>query len=179
MINNVFEVFIEDSLNYNIIDMEIAEGPTGSWSYPTWPSHLDHIIITNELFEDFEEDNSLVETLLIENNMQGGFNTYENYISDHRAVALKISANVIYLNIEKEVSVDFNIYPNPADNFISIVNTSVVPIEEVRIYNMNGQSVIHQVENYSTINISELKPGMYIVSVQTNIKNVRYKIIVQ
>ena len=40
----------------DFVDLEIAYGSSTNWSYPTWPSHLDHICITNELFQDFEED---------------------------------------------------------------------------------------------------------------------------
>ncbi|SVB40002.1 uncharacterized protein METZ01_LOCUS192856, partial [marine metagenome] len=44
--NNVFQMIINDSENYLFADMEIAEGSSADWSYPTWPSHLDHILIT-------------------------------------------------------------------------------------------------------------------------------------
>ena len=49
--DNVFITFIDSPEAYRFTDMEIAEGPEYNWSYPTWPSHLDHILITNELFD--------------------------------------------------------------------------------------------------------------------------------
>jgi endonuclease/exonuclease/phosphatase family metal-dependent hydrolase len=47
----IFSNFIKDSLHYAFTDMEIAGGDSKLWSYPGWPSHIDHILITDELFE--------------------------------------------------------------------------------------------------------------------------------
>jgi hypothetical protein len=30
--------------------MPIATGSSEYWSYPSWPSHIDHLLITNECF---------------------------------------------------------------------------------------------------------------------------------
>ena len=49
--NNVFQLILNDTENYLFADIEIANGNNSEWSYPTWPSHLDHILITNELFD--------------------------------------------------------------------------------------------------------------------------------
>ena len=51
--NNVFLDFINDSNSYYFADMLIANGPSADWSFPTWPSHLDHILISNEFFDEF------------------------------------------------------------------------------------------------------------------------------
>ena len=50
--NNVFNQFINDSLNYRFEDFDIATGPSYNWSFPNWPSHLDHILISNEIFDE-------------------------------------------------------------------------------------------------------------------------------
>ena len=86
--NNVFQMIINDSKNYLFSDMEIAESSSTDWSYPTWPSHLDHILITNELFDDL--DNSDIQTIKIDEYLDGGWSEYDQNISDHRPVALKL-----------------------------------------------------------------------------------------
>ena len=86
--NNVFQMIINDSENYLFSDMEIAEGSSADWSYPTWPSHLDHILITNELFDEL--DNSDIQTIKIDEYLDGGWSEYDQNISDHRPVALKL-----------------------------------------------------------------------------------------
>ena len=78
--NNVFWNFISNPNEYMFVDMDIAEGSPEYWSYPTWPSHIDHILITNELFDNVVSVNTvLYDTVLTE-----GWNEYEYYISDHR-----------------------------------------------------------------------------------------------
>ena len=86
--NNVFQMIINDSENYLFSDMEIAESSSADWSYPTWPSHLDHILITNELFDEL--DNSDIQTIKIDEYIDGGWNEYDQNISDHRPVAIKL-----------------------------------------------------------------------------------------
>ncbi|SVC64913.1 uncharacterized protein METZ01_LOCUS317767, partial [marine metagenome] len=54
--NNVFQMILDDPENYLFADMDIAQGSSSSWSYPTWPSHIDHILITNELFDELENN---------------------------------------------------------------------------------------------------------------------------
>ena len=88
--NNVFQMIIDDSENYLFTDMDIAYSNPTMWSYPSWPSHLDHILITNELFDN----NSYTDVIRIDNFMDGEFNEYDQYISDHRPVAIKLTSNV-------------------------------------------------------------------------------------
>jgi len=88
--NNVFWGFL-NSDNFLFADYDIADGPSSNWSYPTWPSHIDHIIITDELFSDFE--NSDVLTFKVDDYLSGGWNSYENYISDHRPVFMRMNFN--------------------------------------------------------------------------------------
>lgn len=70
--------------------MKIALGSINHWSYPSWPSHLDHIIISNELFNAFNHNASNVQTILIEELMGNNLNNYLNIISDHRPVSLTL-----------------------------------------------------------------------------------------
>ena len=89
--SNVFVDFLNKPDEYLFVDMPIAQGPTVYWSYPGWPSHLDHILITNELFEEFGNSNSSCETILIDEYLDNGWFEYDNYISDHRPVGIKLA----------------------------------------------------------------------------------------
>ena len=86
--NNVFQMILNDTENYLFVDLEIANGSSSDWSFPTWPSHLDHILITNELFDEL--DNSDIQTIKIDEYLDGGWSEYDQNISDHRPVALKL-----------------------------------------------------------------------------------------
>jgi len=90
---NVFQNFINDSTNYMFVDVDIAYGSSGNWSYPGWPSHLDHILITNELFDEFDNTGSIVQTIHIEDYFEGGWSDYKKYVSDHRPVVLSLNFN--------------------------------------------------------------------------------------
>ena len=102
--NNVFQSFIDDTVNYLFTDMLISQGNSADWSYPTWPSHLDHILISDELFSDFSKPNSIISCIRIDDYMSS-WNTYDNNISDHRPVGLKLEVDaVISATHELEIS---------------------------------------------------------------------------
>ena len=80
---NVFQVFIDDPLNYQFADMEIANGSETNWSYPGWPSHLDHILMTNELFTSWESSTTYL--------LDDCLSTYDAQVSDHRPVLARFN----------------------------------------------------------------------------------------
>jgi len=86
---NVFLNFLNDSVNYFFTDLYIAEGPSSNWSFPNWPSHLDHILVSNEVLDFNIETN----TLKLDDYMIGGWQKYDNYISDHRPVGISLLPN--------------------------------------------------------------------------------------
>jgi endonuclease/exonuclease/phosphatase family metal-dependent hydrolase len=88
---NVFQIFLDDPQHYEFADMSIALGNSSDWSYPTWPSHIDHILITDELFDEFENNGSEIKT--IKPDEYTGLSYYTGNISDHRPVALKLRLN--------------------------------------------------------------------------------------
>ena len=100
-INNVFLDFLNDYQNYFFSDMHIAEGPSTNWSFPNWPSHLDHILITNELFDNYHPNSSF--TFRIDDYLSG-WGEYDNYISDHRPVVINLN-----FPIEGDINDDGNV----------------------------------------------------------------------
>jgi endonuclease/exonuclease/phosphatase family metal-dependent hydrolase len=80
--NNVLKNFVDDDTNYEFADMTIAECNSAYWSYPSWPSQLDHLLITNELFDKVKDTR-----VLRLNECEG---QYYNTISDHRPVLLRL-----------------------------------------------------------------------------------------
>jgi endonuclease/exonuclease/phosphatase family metal-dependent hydrolase len=79
-INNVFYNFVSSTLDYLFTDMDIAKGSLLWWSYPTYPSHIDHILVTNELFSN-------VDTVMVIKT-EPCYPDYFDNISDHRPVEL-------------------------------------------------------------------------------------------
>ncbi len=82
--NNVFQNFIDDSRSYEFADMAISLGSSDNWSYPSWPSDMDHILVTNELFGQYEAEVIKVDDYI-------GWDNYEANLSDHRPVGIRIA----------------------------------------------------------------------------------------
>ena len=87
--NNIFSPFLSDMNNFYFTDFSIANSSNEFWSFPSWPSHLDHILITNELFNYIVD----TQTVLIDWSLIGGVSAYDTYVSDHRPVIVKILFN--------------------------------------------------------------------------------------
>jgi len=81
--HNVFQDFIDDS-DYYFADFDIASGDSNNWSFPGWPSHLDHILIANQ------SSIFTATTLRLDDYIIGGWGKYDNHISDHRPVGVSI-----------------------------------------------------------------------------------------
>lgn len=161
--NNVFKNIINDSTNFKFADMQIAQGASSNWSYPSWPSHLDHILITNELFDTFERDGSSIEVIKVDDYM-GSWNTYDYNISDHRPVGLKLYFNKI-VNGQDEImlTTTFTAYPNPTSTNINY--TFNRNCDQIAVYNAYGQLVkIIKVENNSNsaqLKVEDMPQGIY------------------
>jgi hypothetical protein len=81
-------------------------------------------------------------------------------------VFLKDAYDNIY-EINNENSMTFNVYPNPANDFINIeTNNNYDSNFKISIYNSLGIKVI-ETSNENTINIEDLPSGMYFINVMT------------
>lgn len=76
--------------NVLFLDFSIAEESSSyNWSYPSYPSHIDHILINSNLFD--QSINSEINTIRIDD--YTGYNYFQNNISDHRPVYWKTNIN--------------------------------------------------------------------------------------
>jgi endonuclease/exonuclease/phosphatase family metal-dependent hydrolase len=84
--NSEFSNFIADDSNYKFADMEIAIGDYEYWSYPNFDpngSHIDHILITDELFDEV----NFVSTMQLDECIS----SFDYYISDHRPILISLN----------------------------------------------------------------------------------------
>ncbi|KQC11650.1 MAG: hypothetical protein APR54_10685 [Candidatus Cloacimonas sp. SDB] len=90
--DNVFLEILEDNENFKFADFDVAVDSTANWSYPYWKyrGHIDHIIISNELFDEFEQEGSYYRTIVIDKYMEGGEDRRYQTVTDHRPVGLKL-----------------------------------------------------------------------------------------
>jgi len=168
-INNVYQMFIDDSTNYAFADMCIASGASSEWSFPSWPSHLDHILITNELFTEFSNPNSEIKTIKIDDFLAGGFAEYDLNISDHRPVGLKIQTIPTALSIEESSNPNIKIFPNPTNGYCSIDLGETYNTVTIIITDLNGKVIQSNTYNESQIlNLNLNEPaGVYLLMIES------------
>lgn len=127
--NNVFQDYLDDANQYKFVDMPIARGNSTTWSYPSWPSHLDHILINKPLFKALENSQSKVSCIAVDENVTGGWSSYDYLITDHRPVAMKLYYGPVKDTTTQggQTSVGFStkkmpvkIYPNPSKGRVTI-----------------------------------------------------------
>ena len=90
-LENVFANFLADTVHWRFADLPIAQGEGGLVSYPGWPSHIDHILITDELFAASEKAGALVEVVPLNTYLSGGMSAYYRDLSDHLPVLLRLT----------------------------------------------------------------------------------------
>ena len=171
--NNVFQMILDDQDNYLFADFEIANGNSSEWSFPTWPSHLDHILLTNELFFEFENTSSDIQTIKIDEYLPGGWSEYDENISDHRPVAIKllIDGNLDVTDFTKPNSFFLN-YPNPFSSETTFFFKSTADLNKIVIFNLNGQKIIslniHEGQSSIIFNAKDFPNGIYIAKLLSN-----------
>ena len=91
---NVFDVFLNKPQEYTFADYPMAQQDNewAYWSFPTWPSHIDHILISNELFDEYQNEESTCYTLLVDQNFSN-YASYDESVSDHRPVIISLKIN--------------------------------------------------------------------------------------
>ena len=87
---DVFAVFKNDPDEWLFVDMPIAEDPKALWSFPGWPSHLDHILIDADLFAAFTEAGQPARVVPLHEFIGGGWSSYDDAISDHLPVVINL-----------------------------------------------------------------------------------------
>ena len=141
--NNVFQMILDDTESYLFADLEIEQGGSSDWSYPTWPSHLDHILITNELFDVLDNDGSAVATLKVDEHFPGGWWDYDENVSDHRPVAMRLdfaTQSAVDMSIPERFSLTS--FPNPF-NPRTVINYELLDegFVNLSIFNSRGQVI--------------------------------------
>ena len=80
----------------------------------------------------------------------------------------KEDKNYVYSAIKETQIVDFMVYPNPTDNFLTIALDENKPAQ-LSLFNISGKQVVSQVIiKRATVDISHLAAGMYFVKVKTD-----------
>jgi len=72
---------------------------------------------------------------------------------------------------------EFSMFPVPVESTLTISSKNNLRIDEIVIYNQIGQNVLHHKPVTQTIDVSTLRPGMYVIEVEAGNRKLRGKFI--
>lgn len=81
------------------------------------------------------------------------------------------------LNVEDNLLSNISLLPNPFENKLSLKLPSNIQIIKTEIYNTLGQTVYFSLENKSSLDLTNLESGLYILSLKTNQGSASFKIV--
>jgi len=71
------------------------------------------------------------------------------------------------------------VYPNPVNDILQLSIMDELPIEEVIIYNTSGREMLREVPSSSTLNVSKLPRGTYILGITIQGDTIHKRILIQ
>ncbi len=77
------------------------------------------------------------------------------------------------------INEDITIFPNPAKSYISINNSSDISVNRIKIYNILGELLLVENQNFHQLNIEKLPAGMLLIEIHINKGIVVQKLIKQ
>ncbi|TXK71202.1 endonuclease/exonuclease/phosphatase family protein [Mesonia sp. HuA40] len=162
--NNVFAPFLNNANLYLFNDLAIANGSSSQWSYPNWPSHLDHIAITQPLFASFQNPQANCSTLLLENYLSNGWQEYDQNLSDHRPVALSLPNSSLDIK-EPKIESKIIVSPNPTQDSTKIEWSSNLLLKKIDLLDINGNLLKSYIPKHKTntlqVNFRSFATGLY------------------
>ena len=151
--NNIFQNELTNSRQYRFVDLAIEESNNANWSYPSWPSHLDHILINGPLLKQYNKPTTEVRCIKVEGELSGGWSEYDRNISDHRPVAYKFDFNptiepndtletqVAALKLDK---LKIKIYPNPTSGRVFYDLSAKLKVTHILVKDILGAVIISE-----------------------------------
>jgi endonuclease/exonuclease/phosphatase family metal-dependent hydrolase len=91
--HNVFQPWLAQPEAYRFTDLAVAAGPADGWSWGPGRGHLDHILVTDELFAAAEAPGADCRTLRLDRALDGG--TFTGDLSDHAPVVLVLPESAL------------------------------------------------------------------------------------
>lgn len=91
----------------------------------------------------------------------------------------KVNPTAETLSLNKDIVSKFKIYPNPAQNKLTIESNSVT-ITSIQIHDLLGKKVLEQKMSSSpNINVSDLSNGIYLLTIKADNKSVTKKLVIE
>ncbi|MEP6929787.1 MAG: T9SS type A sorting domain-containing protein [Flavobacterium sp.] len=168
-----YQKIVEDTDRYNALTLGISQA--GAYSFLSSGGFLDHIVISNELTDQYIPNSIAVY------DPRTDIAGYTTTTSDHGPVIARFELkadNLSTTDFETKNGYFIQTYPNPASDIVNVmVKTNDDKNLKLKVYDMSGRLVLNPIEikgtqekNNSVIQISNLKTGVYIYTLTENNK---------
>lgn len=168
-----------ETVNFNGRTYDFARLSGTSMSAPVVAGVVALILDANPALTTAQVKDVIIQTAREDNHtgvLPASGDTYWGHgkINAYQAVQMALG---IVGTAELNQDLDWEIYPNPANETITLNGLAYEPINSIKILDMNG-AVVLEAESIQIIPISELKAGMYFVRIIRNGKIEQQKFVV-
>lgn len=168
-----YQSFVEDTTNYNALTLGISQA--GAFSFLSSGGFLDHILISNELTDQYIPNSIAVY------DPRNDIPSYTSTTSDHGPVIARFELKQDVLSTpEFGTKNGFYVkaYPNPASDVLNFaVKTNQSKNLKLRLYDVNGQALGNPIDvqsnedvNTTVMSLRNLNAGLYIYTLSENNK---------
>jgi hypothetical protein len=168
-----YEPIVTDVANYNTLTLGISQA--GAYSFLSSGGFLDHIVISNELTDQYIQNSIAVY------DPRTDIANYTNTTSDHGPVIARFELkadNLATIDFGNKNKYGVRTYPNPVTDQLNIVvKTEENKNLKLKLYDLQGHLILNSVEinggsekNETIIPIHNLQSGIYIYTLTENNK---------
>ncbi|KQO33011.1 endonuclease [Flavobacterium sp. Leaf82] len=168
-----YKMFVDDTVNYNALTLGISQG--GAYSYLSSSGFLDHIMISNELNDQYIPNSIAVY------DPRNDIANYTNTTSDHGPVIARFelkSSNLSTIDYETKNGYFVQAFPNPSTDVLNIiVKTNNDKKLKLNLYDISGHLVANPIQINATQDVSTtaipvnyLASGIYVYTLTENNK---------
>jgi hypothetical protein len=169
---STYKMFVDDKTNYTPLTLEISKA--GAFSYLSSNGFLDHIMISNELNDQYIENSIAVY------DPRNDIANYTNTTSDHGPVIARfeLKPTLSVIDFETKNGYFVQAYPNPTTDVVNvIVKTATDKKLKLKFYDVSGHLIGNPVEinatqdlNTTAVPVSYLQSGIYFYTLTENNK---------
>lgn len=168
-----YEAFVNDTNNYDALTLGISQA--GAYSFLSSGGFLDHIVISNELTDEYIQNSIAVY------DPRTDIANYTTTTSDHGPVIARFELkedNLSTIDFEANKGFAVKAFPNPATDVVNVlVKSNTEKNLKLRLYDVNGRLIGNPVEvktnqdiTTTAVPISYLQRGFYIYTLTENNK---------
>jgi len=110
---------------------------------------------------------AVTQTIKVDTYLQGGFNEYDQNVSDHRPVGISLPLGQD-LGIASALKPSVTSYPNPVDDVLFVNTSNSNTTDAVFVYDMLGNMLLQDspsANGFFAIDVCSLSSGLYLVKV--------------